>query len=156
MGGDVDAAIATPVGLDVWKDPQGFVLSEQVRDEVWCYFQCWTENGSSDRERVGCLHFVGVWHLASTRFGATKGYPNVRETALRSYYLLVEDSPLLVKLAAQRSEHDPDWQRCDRRCYRHWIVESHDFYTDIVAAQVEFNSLTGAPAARCFAIWDNV
>ena len=72
MGVNVDAAIATPVELDVWKDPQGFILCEHVRDEAWCYFQCWTDEGRPDEERVACLHFSGVWHLASTRFSAIR------------------------------------------------------------------------------------
>lgn len=152
----MDAASATPVELDVWKDPQGFVLFEHVRDETRCYFQCWTEDGHLDIEHVGCLHFNGVWHLASTRFRETKGYPNVRGTSLRSYYLLIEDSPLLMELVEQRSKHDPDWQRYDKRCYRHWIVEGHDFYTEVVAAEVEFRILSGPPTARFLPVWGKV
>ncbi len=100
----MDNDLAIPIELPVWKDPQNFVIIHHVRDEAWTYFRCW-ETPGEDAEYVGCLHFEGVWHVESSRFSETKGYPNVMETDLHSYYLIIEDSSLLKTLTAERSRH---------------------------------------------------
>jgi hypothetical protein len=146
---------ATPIALDVWKDPQGFVLIEHVRDEAWLTFRCWDSAGSI-AAHVGCLHFEGVWHLSSNRFQKTRSYPDIEVTDLVSYYLEVKNSSLLKALHDQRTAHDPDWKSFDKRKYRHWVVESHDFYTEITASRVSFSELEGVEAKRCFTVWDAI
>ena len=147
---------ASPVGLPVWRDPQGYVLVEHVRDEAWCSFQCLDEHGQPDRTVAGCLHFPGVWHICSTRFQALRGYPAVTDSDLRSYYLEVRESGLLKRLEAERAEHDPAWREYDRRDYRHWIVESHDFYTEIIAPEPTFSRIEGTELSRLLSTWDAV
>lgn len=146
---------AKPIGLDVWKDPQGFVLIEHVRDEAWLTFRCWDSAGAI-ANHVGCLHFEGVWHLSSSRFGKIRGYPYIEPTDLVSYYLEVSSSSLLKALQDQRTAHDPDWETYDKRNYRHWVVESHDFYTEVIASHVSFSKLEGTEAKRYFSVWDVV
>lgn len=146
---------ATPIGLGVWKDPQSFVLIEHVRDEAWLYIRCLEPDGL-DSPYVGCLHFEGVWHLSSSRFKKLRAYPEVQETDLISYYLVVENSSLVQLLQERRTAANPDWQIYDHRIYQHWIVESHDFYTDIVASRVSFSRGKGGDARRCFELWDKV
>lgn len=148
-----DCGIA--VELSVWKDPQGYVLVEQTRDEAWLYFPCWSSAGVP-ADYVGCLHFKGVWHLSSTRFKNIRSYPDIDDTDLISYYLFVEDSSLLKTLEAERSAEDGDWRRYDQRQYTHWVVESHDYYTNIVADQVSFHKVSGQKAIRYVEIWDKV
>ncbi len=151
----MDKELAYPIELEDWKDPQGFVITQHVRDEAWTYFQCWTASGDT-ADFVGCLHFEGVWHMGSTRFSGLKGYPNVAESSARSYYLEVENSQLLERLASDRSNRDPDWRRYDRRDYKHYIVESHDFYLDLVASRVTFSRLQGNDAESLFRLWEQV
>ena len=146
--------IAKPIGLPVWKDPQNFVITHHVRDEAWVYFRCWEAPGET-ADDVGCLHFEGVWHVGMARFSKTRGYPNIQETDLRSYYLVVEKSSLLKSLQEQRAAHDPEWRKYDRRQYRHYVVESHDFYTHIIAAKVGFSMVRGEAAERHFEVWEN-
>jgi len=146
--------IARPVALEVWKDPQNFVITHHVRDEVWVYFRCW-ETAGEDARYIGCLHFEGVWHLDSSRFSMTRGYPNIMETDLRSYYLVIDDSNLLKTLTAERSRHDPGWEKYDRRQYKHYIVESHDFYINIVAGKVSFATIEGSQTKLYFDVWNN-
>jgi len=146
---------ATPIGLDVWKDPQGFVLIEHVRDEAWLTFRCWDSAGVI-ANHVGCLHFKGVWHLSSSRFCKIRSYPDIEATELASYYLEVKNSSLLKTLRDRRAAHDPDWETYDKGKYRHWVVESHDFYTEVIASRVSFSKLEGTEARRCFSVWDMV
>lgn len=147
--------LATPIALDVWKDPQNYVITHHVRDEAWCYFRCW-QGPAEDAPYIGCLHFQGVWHISSTRYGPLKGYPNVADTDLRSYYLIVEDSRLLKSLKEQRAGHDPDWQTCDPRRYGHYIVESHDFYSDLIAEKATCSTVEGVEAQPLFDLWDRI
>jgi len=146
---------ATPIELNVWKDPQGFVIVEHVRDEAWLYFKCWEPEGT-EAPYVGCLHFEGVWHVESSRFQRFRGYPDVEDTDLISYYLIVANSTLLTSLQSERASHSPEWRVYDKRVYKHWIVESHDFYTDIVATSASFSLVTGENASRLFEIWNKV
>ena len=146
---------ARPIALDVWKDPQNFVITHHVRDEAWIYFRCWETAGVA-AGHVGCLHFEGVWHIDSTRFSDTRGYPNVMETDLRSYYLLIEDSSLLKALETRRAGHDREWNKYDRRPYRHYVVESHDFYTNVIAGKVSFSIIGGERAKPFFEVWETV
>lgn len=151
MNTDQAAAIA----LDVWKDPQGYVLIEHVRDEAWFYFKCWQSAGV-DASYIGCLHFEGVWHISSSRFHKFKSYPNIKETDLTSYYLIITNSALLNTLKNQRAEDDPNWEKYDKRSYNHWVVESHDYYTNIIAAKVSFSKIEKKAANHFLAIWDKV
>ena len=144
-----------PVELNVWKDPQGYVFVEQTRDEAWLYFPCWSSAGVP-ADYIGCLHFEGVWHLSFTRFKNLRSYPGIVETDLISYYLVVKNSSLLKRLKMERSGEDKDWRRYDQRQYTHWIVESHDYYTNIVAGQVFFKKVYGRKAQRYVEIWDTV
>jgi hypothetical protein len=151
----VRANCGIPIELSVWKDPQGYVLVEQTRDEAWLYFSCWSSAGVT-ADHVGCLHFEGVWHLSSTRFKNIRSYPDIAESDLRSYYLAVADSSLLKKLETDRSAEDTDWRRYDQKQYTHWVVESHDYYTNVVASQVSFQQVTGQQAQKCFDVWNRV
>lgn len=78
------------------------------------------------------------------------------DTDLRSYFLIIEDSSLLKKIEEQRAAHDPEWQKYDRRRYRHYVVESHDFYTNIIADKVSFSAVEGERAKPYFEMWENV
>ena len=155
MNKPLNNGIATPVELEVWKDPQGYVLIRHIRDEAWLFFKCWEATGE-ETTYIGCLHFEGVWHLSSTRFSEYKSYPDVEESDFRAYYIVVNNSPLLASLINDRQRHSPDWRNYDQRDYKHWIVESHDFYTDIVAAEVSFSTISGEEAEHCFKIWEQV
>jgi hypothetical protein len=147
--------LATPIELTVWKDPQNYVIPHHVRDEAWVYFRCW-ETAGELAEYVGCLHFEGVWHVGSRRFTKTRGYPNILETTFYSYYLCVEDSSLLKSLIHQRTQDDPGWEKYDHRKYQHYIVESHDFYINIIAGKVRFTTINGEKARPHFDMWENV
>lgn len=147
--------IADPIELPVWKDPQNFVIVEHVRDEVWIYFRCWEEPGI-DADYIGCLHFQAVWHLESTRFKPTKGYPNVTDTDAVSYYLHVKHSTLLRSLIQNRADNDPDWVKYDKDEYLHYIVESHDFFTHIVAKKVNFFKIDKKDQRHYEKIWEKV
>ncbi len=146
---------AKPIELPVRKDPQGYVLIEHVRDEAWFYLRC-LKSDFEDAAYVGCLHFEGVWHVSSTRFQKLRGYPYVEDTDLMSYYLVVQNSSLLRSLTETRTAVNCDWQLYDKRKYKHWVVESHDFYTNIVAAKVSFSIVQGQKAVQCFEIWNNI
>lgn len=147
--------IAKPIALEVWKDPQSFVITQHVRDEAWVYFRCW-ETAGEEAGYIGCLHFEGVWHVDGSRFPETKGYPNIMETDLRSYYLIIEGSRLLKALETQRAAYHPEWKKFDRRRYRHYVVESHDFYINIIANNVSFSIIEGDRAKPFFEIWKTV
>ena len=146
---------ATPLELPVRKDPQGYILIEHVRDEAWLYIRC-LKSDVEDAAYVGCLHFEGVWHISSTRFQELRGYPNIEYTDLLSYYLVVQKSSLLHSLEEERTAVNDDWQLYDKRNYRHWVVESHDFYTNIVAGKVSFSVVHGQKATKCFEIWSKI
>lgn len=150
-----DYDIVTPIALDVWKDPQNYIITQNVRDEAWIYFRCW-ETAGEEAEYIGCLHFVGVWYMDSNRFSNSRGYPNVMETDLRSYYLVIDNSSLLKALANQRSKHDLGWENYDHRRYKHYVVDSHDFYINIVASRVTFSIVDGERATQYFDVWNNV
>jgi hypothetical protein len=147
--------LATPVKLPVWKDPQNFIITQSVRDEAWMYFRCW-ERAGEQANYIGCLHFTGVWHIDFTRFNKTRGYPNVEDTDLCSYYLLVQNSNLLASLKAQRSMNFPGWENQDYKLYHHYIVESHDFYTHIVGQAPSFYKIHGTETKPYDEIWDRV
>ncbi len=146
---------AIEIELPVWKDPQNFVIVEHVRDEAWVNFRCWDDNGT-ELDTVGCLHFEGVWFLNSERFREQKGYPNIKENLFRSYYLKVPESDLLLRLLSERTNRNPDWQNYDNRNYEHYVVESNDFYYDIIASKVSFAVKTDIESKRCFRLWENV
>ena len=99
---------------------------------------------------------MGVWHVSSSRFSKSRGYPNVLETELYSYFLIVNDSSLLKTLVNQRTKHDSGWENYDFRQYKHYIVESHDFYINIIADKVTFSNVDGELAKQCFDVWENV
>ncbi|MCP5313362.1 MAG: hypothetical protein H6955_07385 [Chromatiaceae bacterium] len=147
--------IAVPVALDVWKDPQNFVILHHVRDEAWTYFKCW-ESPGEDAPYIGCLHFEGVWHVAWTRHLSTRGYPKVEDTDLRSYYLVVPDSTLLKGLIAERSSNDANWQQYDKSAYQHYVVESHDYYLSLIASDVHFSTIGNENAIPLVDLWNSV
>lgn len=146
---------ADPIALPVWKDPQSFVLLEHVRDEARVFFRCRNDAGNP-MDEVGCIHFQGVWQLNSERFLATKGYPNVAATELRSYYLWVPESGLVNELMEKRFARDPNWKQYDKRRYLHYVIESHDFYYDIIAASAEFSLIPAADSGGLLQRWDQV
>ena len=146
---------AEPLALPVWKDPQSFVLLEHVRDEARAFFRCWDDAGNPVNE-VGCIHFQGVWYLHSARFLATKGYPDVAATELRSYYLRVPESDLVKELMEKRIAQDPDWRQYDKRHYLHYVIECHDFYYDIVAVSAAFSLLPASESGGLLRRWDQV
>lgn len=78
------------------------------------------------------------------------------ETDLFSYYLIVEDSSLLKTLVNRRSKHDLGWEKHDRRQYKHYVVDNHDFYINIIAGKVTFSTVEGEQAKQCFDIWEIV
>lgn len=71
-------------------------------------------------------------------------------------YSNIDESSLLSSLQKQRTENDHDWHLYDKRDYKHWVVESHDFYTNIIADEVSFLKLEGGEAEWCFTTWDKV
>lgn len=146
---------ATAISLDVWKDPQSYVLIEYVRDEAWIYFKCW-KSPSVDSSYIGCLHFEGVWHLSSSRFKKYRSYQYIEATDLTSYYLIIKKSSLLNSLQKQRTIDNSEWKKYDKRSYKHWIVESHDFYTNIIAVKVSFMQIDKKTAHHYLAIWNKI
>lgn len=149
--------LALAIELEVIKDPQGFVIVEHVRDEAWLNFQHLHSRANFNySKQVACLHFEGVWHLSSSRFKKLKSYPNIQPTASTSYYLHIKNSTLLQTLRDQRSSIQSDWQQYDRREYKHWVVESHDFYTNIIASRVEFSLLEEDASKHYFNIWNKI
>ncbi len=149
--------LATPMDCGVWKDPQNFVFISACRDEVWVYFRCWDKPGVLSRY-VGLLHFKSVWFVSQNRYlNDLKGYPNVKRSSFIPGYLIVKRSTLLQSLKALRkSGYSFDWKKYDSRTYAHFIVESHDFYTNIVAGQVEFKRITGSEAKFYLRKWENI
>lgn len=146
---------AQPIALPVWKDPQSFVLLEHVRDEARIFFRCRDDAGNPLNE-VGCIHFQGVWHVHSERHLAMKGYPDVAATELRSYYLWVPESGLVKALTEKRCAWDPDWKQYDKRQYLHYVIESHDFHYDIVAASAAFSLIPASESGGLLQRWDQV
>jgi len=146
---------AIEIELPVWKDPQNFVIIEHVRDEAWVNFRCWDDEGT-ELNTVGCLHFEGVWFLNSERFLEQKGYPVIKEGRFKSYYLKIPESELLATLISERSSCNPDWQKYDTRNYEHFIIESHDFYYDIIASAVSFSIKSDIESKRYFLLWGKV
>ena len=147
--------LATPVALEVWKDPQCFAITHHVRDTAWVYFQCWDAPGLP-ADFIGCLQFDRVWHISARRYRPLKGYPNVAPTEDHSYYLWVKNSRLIKTLKSKRSAHDPDWEQYDPVDYQHYIVESHDFYTQIVAGSVSFSRIEKEMARPFFQLWETI
>ena len=147
---------ATVIDITVWKDPQNFIIVEHVRDEADVYFRCWNDDGN-EADYIGWLHFDSVWYLQSERHLGTKGYPNVKNNKYKSYYLVVSESDLLKDLIASRSNIDSDWRKYDAREYQHYIIESHDFYYNIIASKIVFTELKDeAICNRMFKRWDEV
>lgn len=151
----MDYGLAVPVELDVWKDPQCFVITEHIRDEAWVWFQCWSSPGKP-ADYVGCLHFEGVWHIESTRHLQERSYPNVMSNEFISCYLTVEKSSLVSRLKQQRSEHDKNWAAYDRRSYSHYIVENHDFLVHIIASDVRFSTVENHKVCYLINRWETV
>jgi len=99
------------------------------------------------------LRACGMWIAVDF---PSRGYPNVMESDLFPYYLVVEDSSFLKALVNQRTKHDFGWEKYDRRQYTHYIVDSHDFYINIVSSKVTFSTVDGERAKQCFDVWENV
>jgi hypothetical protein len=140
--------LATPIDCGVWKDPQDFVTIHASRDEAWVYFRCWDKPGSM-ANYMGCLRFEGVWLISHNRYlNHLREYPNTKSCTFSPSYLVVNKSTLLRELKAVRgtSARGFNWRKYDSHKYYHYIVQSHDFFTNIVAAEVAFTKVTGAAA----------
>ncbi len=147
--------LAKPINLPVWKDPQNFVITKHVGDEAWIYFKCWKEP-AIDASFIGSLHFESVWSIDSKRFNNLREYPNTEETDLYSYYLIIPESKYLESLKTERSLHDPDWKKYDKRDYSHFVVESHDYWLNIIASKVTFSKIEGFETKQYFELWEKV
>ena len=64
---------------------------------------------------------------------------------------------VLESLIRRRATLDPNWRKYDHREYKHYVVESHDFYYDIVASTVEFKVIKDLKiCGRLFERWAEV
>jgi len=147
--------IAEAIKFDVWLYPQEFPIVEHVRDEVRVYSRFINEK--SEFIGIVCLKFSYVWYISAKRFMKYKSYVNTKEHTYKSYYLHIDNSSLLDKLYMERDKIDPKWREYDYKEYKHYIVEAHDFYYNIIATDVKASIVKNKKdIKRLYKRWEEV
>ena len=119
-----------PIPLSEWKDPQGDVILKYSCKECIIYFGCWIASGIP-ADYICKLTFDNAW--------AVRGYRlefipyKIKENNYHSCILEIENSSWLKQVSEQRIKYYPNWQKWDKRNYRHFVIEGHDNYYDIIA-----------------------
>ena len=131
-----DKAIA--VQLPVWMAPNDYVSIVYIRDTIHVYFKIWSSRGVYSNQ-YGMFNFDDVWSIRSCRHKRLKYYPNEEEHNYSSYYLTVPSSSWLDELFLERELSEKDWRKYDKREYQHYVIQSNDYYIEIIASHIEFS-----------------
>lgn len=66
-------------------------------------------------------------------------YPNREDDDFNSCYWIINDSSWLKKLIMERESHFSDWRDYDRSEYKHYIIQSNQYYIEIIAGKMRFS-----------------
>lgn len=126
---------ATPIELPVWQAPNDNVLLKQYDDSLDVFFKIWIEAGRYSKY-TGVLSFENVWAMRFERHKKLHYYPNSEDDDFNSCYWIIHSSSWLKKLQDEREGYFPDWFIYDKKKYKHYIVQSNQYYIEIVASEI--------------------
>jgi|GEM_PF-1587574 len=135
---------AYAIELPFWQAPNDYVLVEAKRDELCVTCNIWRKNQPGNyTNSVGKMEFSSVWATRWQRHKHLDYYPYTDENGYKSCYWVVHNSYWLKELTAERENHDPEWKKHDIREYKHYIVQSHTFYLEIIAGNLNISKKMG-------------
>lgn len=134
---NTEEEIAIAIKLPVWQAPNDDISIKIKKDQLNIKFRVLDINGDYLKEE-GQLTFINVWSFRFERHKKLHYYPNEAEHSFKSYYLVVNNSKWLSDLKKVRGEYFVDWEKYDNNIYKHFIVQSHKFYVEIIASDVTF------------------
>jgi hypothetical protein len=131
FGSSKEIAIAIP--LKVWQDPQGnplLIYSERICE---IFVGCWEEEGTP-ADYICKIKFNSGWASRSYRI---EYLPYEIKEYKRSAILEIENSKWLKESSDYRSKCYPEWKTWDKKNYRHFVVQGHDEFVEILAESYE-------------------
>lgn len=133
---------AFAIELPVWQAPNDNVRITLERDDVRAEFPTWTKNANYSKY-IGILDFSNVWALRLERNKHLHYYENREDDEFKSSYWVIPESSWLEGLTKERDITSPNWRAYDKKKYTHYIIQSHDYYIEIIAGDVRFSKRIG-------------
>lgn len=124
---------ALSISLKEWMNPQGEVVLEDSWRDCLVSFGCWTELGEP-ADFLCQIRFHRAWAVRGVH---TEFLPYKVIEPKRSSILVVQDSRWLKELTEQRLAIYTEWKNRDKTEYKHFVVEGHDNYYEIIAESYE-------------------
>jgi hypothetical protein len=129
---------AIPIELPVWQAPNDDVCIKHKGDELDIFFKIWLDAGRYSKFD-GVLTFKKVWGVRFERHKRLQYYPNREDDDFNSCYWIINDSSWLKKLIMERESYFSDWRDYDRSEYKHYIIQSNQYYIEIIAGKMRFS-----------------
>ena len=133
---------AFAIELPVWQAPNDNVRITLERDDVRAEFPTWTKNANYSKY-IGILDFSNVWALRLERNKHLHYYENREDDEFKSSYWVIPESSWLEGLTKERDITSPNWRAYDKNKYTHYIIQSHDYYIEIIAGDERFSKRIG-------------
>ena len=134
----MDLDVAIPIELDVWQITSEYAIIRQYDDRVNVRFRFWDDKQKEVSGKTASITFNGVWLMRYSRFNKTRYYPNEIEHAFYSYFLQVPNSSWIQEESAKRSQYEKDWEKYDKREYKHYVFQNNSYYVELIASDVVF------------------
>jgi hypothetical protein len=123
------------------QDPQSNVVLHVQEGVCMVLFEVWDDQGEALPGQQGRIRFTDCW--AAEHVALSPEAPNHRERCLPNAFLWQDSaSPWLAEKIATRLRQYPTWLEWDRRTYRHYVVEGHDTYCQVIATSFELDLVT--------------
>lgn len=129
---------AYAIELPYWQAPNDYVHMESFCDSLIIRVPLWRAPEKYSRFK-GILEFTGVWATRYERNKELRYYIPCEENDCTSSYWIVPESSWLEKLEHERTAHFTDWKVYDNGKYTHYIIQSHDFYIEIIAKKLNIS-----------------
>lgn len=130
--------VAVPIILDVWQMTSEYAIIQQYDDTVCIRFKFWDKQQNEVYNKTALLKFEGVWSCRYSRFNKTRYYPKEIDHFYESYYLQIPNSTWLEEEKIKRLKYNPNWEKYDKRIYKHYVFQNNSYYIELIATTIKF------------------
>jgi hypothetical protein len=130
--------LAQAVEMPYWQAPNDDVLVKLKGSSLKIIFEIWLAPARYSKMK-GVIDFTCVWSTRLERNKELSYYNPSSDEDFTSCYWIVPESSWLKKLESDRSLHSPDWKKYDTGTYKHYIIQSNDFYIEVIAKAIRIS-----------------
>lgn len=142
IGSSKEIAVAIP--LKVWQDPQGnplLIFSEHLCE---IFVGCWEDVGTP-ADYICKIAFNSAW--AGRSFTLEFLSYEIKEDKHSAIFEVI-NSNWLKESSQFRLKYYPEWKNWDEKIYRHFVVQGHDKFVEILAESYEVETILLEKAKR--------